>query len=59
MLLPDVAELPDVADGLLLDVREASLADLTFTDGSALSRALDRILSSNATCNFNSFNSSI
>jgi hypothetical protein len=50
----------DVADGLLLDVREISIADLEFTDeGSALSRALQRILTSNADCNFNSFNSSI
>jgi hypothetical protein len=50
----------DVADGLLLDVREISFADLEFTDtGSALSRALDRILASNPDCNFNSFNSSI
>jgi hypothetical protein len=49
----------DVADGLLLDVRELSLSDLTFTDGeSALDRALQRILNSNP-CSFNSFNSSI
>jgi len=50
---------PDVADGLLLDVREASIDDVERLAGSALDRALDRILSSNATCNFNSFNSSI
>jgi hypothetical protein len=50
----------DVADGLLLDVRESTLADLEFTDeGSALDRALNRILTSNTGCNFNSFNSSI
>ena len=50
----------DVADGLLLDVREISITDLEFADtDSALSRALNRILSSNADCNFNSFNSSI
>jgi hypothetical protein len=50
----------DVADGLLVDVREVSIIDLAFADaGSALSRALERILSSNSDCNFNSFNSSI
>jgi hypothetical protein len=50
----------DVADGLLLDVREINLADLEFDDSeSALTRALERILSSNTNCNFNSFNSSI
>lgn len=50
----------DVADGLLLDVQEISLADLDFADEeSALSQALRRILTSNADCNFNSFNSSI
>lgn len=50
----------DVADGLLLDVREISIIDLEFADtDSALSRALERILSSNPDCNFNSFNSSI
>jgi hypothetical protein len=50
----------DVADGLLLDVREISISDLEFTDeDSALNRALRRILKSNADCNFNSFNSSI
>jgi hypothetical protein len=50
----------DVADGLLLDVREISITDLGFTDEeSALNRALQRILMSNAECNFNSFNSSI
>jgi hypothetical protein len=50
----------DVADGLLLDVREISITDLEFTDEeSALNRALRRILTSNADCNFNSFNSSI
>lgn len=50
----------NVADGLLLDVREISITDLEFTDGdSALSLALERILASNPDCNFNSFNSSI
>ncbi len=50
----------DVADGLLLDVREINITDLEFADpDSALSRALGRILASNAECNFNSFNSSI
>jgi hypothetical protein len=50
----------DVADGRLLDVREISIMDLEFTDtSSALSLALERILSSNPDCNFNSFNSSI
>ncbi len=50
----------DVADGLLLDVREISVTDLEFVDAdSALSQALERILSSNPECNFNSFNSSI
>jgi hypothetical protein len=50
----------DVADGLLLDVRDISIADLEFTDEeSALSRALQRILASNSECSFNSFNSSI
>jgi len=50
----------DVADGLLLDVRDSSLAELDFTDGeSALDLALRRILKSNSECNFNSFGSSI
>lgn len=49
----------DVADGLLLDVREISITDLEFDTQSALSRALERILESNNECNFNSFNSSI
>lgn len=50
----------DVADGLLLDVREIDFTDLEFEDGeSALDRALQRILMSNTGCNFNSFNSSI
>lgn len=50
----------DVADGLLLDVREMKISDLKFADSdSALSLALERILSSNPECNFNSFNSSI
>jgi hypothetical protein len=50
----------DVADGLLLDVREISIAELEFTDEeSALNRALRRILLSNAECEFSSFNNSI
>lgn len=50
----------DVADRLLLDVRGISITDLEFADeDSALSRALRRILKSNADCNFHSFNSSI
>jgi hypothetical protein len=50
----------DVADGLLLDVREINITDLEFADTeSALSRALERILDSNADRNFTSFNSSI
>jgi hypothetical protein len=44
------------ADGLLLDVRGLTLGDL---DSNALDRALERVLSSNSGCNFNSFNSSI
>lgn len=57
----DVAECPavNVADGLLLDVGATSVVDLLFDDESALDRALARILSSNATANFNSFNSSM
>jgi hypothetical protein len=46
----------NVSDGLLLDVRDFSLSDLGST---ALDDALERILSSNSGCNFNSFNSSI
>jgi hypothetical protein len=50
----------DVADGLLLDVRGISFADLNFTDEeSALFKALDRLLNSNSDCNYNSFNSGI
>jgi len=49
----------NVADGLLLDVREISITDLNFSDTeSALSRALGRILASSPDCN-NSFNSAI
>lgn len=50
----------DVADGLLLDVREISFADPQL-DGeeAALFKALDRLLSSNTGCNYNSFGSSI
>jgi hypothetical protein len=49
----------DVADGMLLDMSDISILDLEFETDSALSGALDRILSSNRECNFNSFNSSI
>jgi hypothetical protein len=43
----------DVGDGLLLDVREISIADLEFADSdSALSQALERILASRPECNF-------
>jgi hypothetical protein len=50
----------DVGDGLLLDVREFSIADLEFADpDSALSQALERILSSRPECNFNGFNNFI
>ena len=50
----------DAADGLLLDVSEISITDLEFADvDSALNRALTRILTSSAECNFNSFNTSI
>ena len=53
----------DVADGQLLDVRGISIdeliADLINEENPALARAVERIRSSNAACNFNSFNSSI
>lgn len=50
----------DVADGLLLDVREISITDLEFSDReSALNKALARILSSNPDSSFNSFNASV
>jgi hypothetical protein len=50
----------DVADGLLLDVREISISDLEFADpDSALSRALERILACKPDRNFSSFNNSI
>lgn len=50
----------NVADGLLLDVREISTADLEFADEeSALNRALQRILMSDTERSFNSFGSSI
>jgi hypothetical protein len=50
----------DVADGLLLDVREITISDLETTYGeSALDLALKRILMSNDCPNFNSFSSSI
>lgn len=51
----------DVADGLLLDVREVSLAELLLPEGdeSSFARALERLLSSNIDSNYNSFSSSI
>lgn len=50
----------DVADGLLLDVREISITDLEFADSdSALSRALERILVSKPERSFASFNNFI
>jgi hypothetical protein len=51
----------DVADGVLLDVREVSLPELLLRDGeeSGLIKALNRLLSSNIDTNFNSFSSSI
>lgn len=51
----------DVADGLLLDVRRVSLADLLFDneEESGLVKALNRLLASNIDSNYNSFNSSI
>jgi hypothetical protein len=50
----------DVADGLLLDVREISLTDLEFADEeSALDRALKRILTSSTKREFSSFSSTI
>ena len=49
----------DMADGLLLDVREVSLADLLAeADDSALTKALERLLSARPARN-DSFNSSI
>ena len=50
----------DVADGLLLDVREISVTDLEFADvDSALSLALERILVSRPERSFASFNNFI
>jgi hypothetical protein len=49
----------DLADGLLLDVRDMDITDLHFDGKSGLDRALERILASNGECNFNSFGSSI
>jgi hypothetical protein len=50
----------DVADGLLLDVRGISMADLLLDDeDSGLVRALNRLLSSNVDTRYNSFSSSI
>lgn len=50
----------DVADGLLLDVHEISIADLEFTEpDSALNQALDRILASRPERSFAGFNNFI
>jgi hypothetical protein len=50
----------DVTDGLLLDVRDISIADLEFADsGSALSQALERILVSSPDLSFAGFNNFI
>jgi hypothetical protein len=50
----------DIADGLLLDVREINITDLEFADSdSALSQALDRILISRPERSFASFNNYI
>jgi hypothetical protein len=50
----------DVADGLLLDVREISITDLEFADSdSALSQALKRILVSRPEYGSTSFNNFI
>jgi hypothetical protein len=50
----------DLADGLLLDVRGITLADPGIDeDGSALDRALQRLLTSNLDTNYNSFSSVI
>lgn len=50
----------DFADCLLVDVRDFNLDDLDSAEvESALSQALERILSSSPDCCFNSFNSSI
>jgi hypothetical protein len=50
----------DVADGLLLDVREISITDLEFADSnSALSQALERILMSKPERNYAGFNNFI
>lgn len=49
----------DVADGLLLDVRGISIADLQLDKGeSGLFKALNRLLA-NPDSNYNSFGSSI
>ena len=50
----------DIADGLLVDVRGISIADLRLSDEeSGLFRALNRLLTSSTDCNYNSFSSSI
>jgi hypothetical protein len=51
----------DIADGVLLDLREVSLPELLLLDGeeSGMIKALNRLLSSNIDSNFNSFSSSI
>ena len=43
----------------LLDVQELDFGNLSTEEETALDKALERILASNAECNFNSFNSSI
>jgi hypothetical protein len=48
----------DVADGLLLDVREISITDLEFYS-SALNRSLERILKSGPERSFAGFNNFI
>jgi hypothetical protein len=50
----------DVADGVLLDVRDISMADLLPDDGSsALDKALERLLTSSVDGCYNSFSSKI
>jgi hypothetical protein len=50
----------DVADGLLLDVREINITDLEFAGSdSALSHALERILMSGPERSFAGFNNFI
>jgi hypothetical protein len=55
-----VLERSEITDGLLLDLSETAIADLTLTgNDSALDRALRRVLAPNTPCDFNSFNSNI